>query len=227
MSKVLSMLKVWQMGSGKIPSNVFNLLYQRVSILFFGGFLLCSNQVHVDNTAQNALIPIDTLNSFITWKIMNHHGKVKIKKGAIAYRNKQLTYLSVVLDMNAIYNEDLENATLKGTLENVLKSEEFFHTKKYPEGSFYLHTSEWITDSLYNITGDIHLLRNDICMDFIAHITKRNDSIIFESKEIPFDRTDWGIYYLSSHNPNPKKEEESFQVLDTIKIQVKIKAAIK
>jgi polyisoprenoid-binding protein YceI len=191
-------------------------------ILILWGLL--SYNTYVDKTKKNIqTFEIDTLNSSVKWFCTQHKGKIKVKKGTITFVGDSLNKVSISMNMKTITNEDIPNKLLKGTLENILKSPDFFNVEKYPEATFNIYRYKGEKDNLYLITGDIHLLRNDICSTFPVEIIRNKDSIFVQSKPIILDRTDWGIYYLSVHNLNPKEGDESFIVSDTIEITLNIK----
>jgi len=168
------------------------------------------------------LYAIDTAKSKIHWNSSHHFGGLKYKKGNLAFNNNKLTDALFTIDMNSITNTDIEYELMNGTLVNVLKSVEFFNTEAYPEAHFELNNITEISDHNYKFSGNFIIFNKGISTDFEGIITLKNDSLFFNSKSIILDRTDWGIYYLSDKNPNPKEGEEGFYVSDTIMIDTHI-----
>ncbi len=168
------------------------------------------------------LYTIDTAKSKIHWNSSHHFGGLKYKNGNLAFNNKNLTDANFAIDMNSITNTDIEYELMNGTLVNVLKSVEFFNTEVYPEAHFELDSITEINDNNYKFSGDFILFNKGIMTNFEGTILLKNDSLFFNTKSIVLDRTDWGIYYLSDKNPNPKEEEEGFYVSDTIFIDTHI-----
>lgn len=186
--------------------------------------LLLSHNTIINKPKKNVqTFQIDTLNSFVKWFCTQHYGKIKVKKGIIRFDDERISEMNISLNMKTITNEDIPNELLTGTLENVLKSTDFFDVEHYPEATFNIHSFEREKDNIYQLTGDIHLMRNDICSTFPVEIIQKKDSIYIKSKPIILNRTDWGIYYLSVNNLNPKEGDETFIVSDTIEITLDIK----
>ena len=164
---------------------------------------------------------IDTAKSKIHWNC-HHLGQLKFKQGSIIMQNNEPYEINLSIDMTSITNSDIDNELLQGTLENVLKSEEFFNIDKYPEARFESHLITKIDTNNYTIEGDFIIFENGICQSFKGTIKIVEDTLYFNTKTIILDRTDWGIYYLSANNPSPKDEEDSFAVTDTLLLDAHI-----
>lgn len=167
---------------------------------------------------------IDTSKSAIKWEILVHTGNIKINEGQISAGANGISDLEVNINMKSISNADIENKLLKGTLENVLKSSDFFNTEAFPESNFKFHSANEISKNKYQVSGDFILFGSDVCIDFKAFMEIKGDSLFFETKKIALDRTDWGIFYLSKHNLFPKEEEENMEAPDTFYVSSKIVA---
>ncbi len=196
---------------------------QILAALLLFVLLLSSNKYIHKTRIKEQGFEIDTSHSAVKWFCTQHNGKIKVKKGYIEFKGDSLTKMSITLDMNTITNDDIPNELLKGTLENVLKSPDFFDVKSYPESYFDLYSYEKSQGNTYILTGDVHLLKNDICSTFPIEIAQNKDSIYIKSKPIILNRTHWGIYYLSRNNLNPKEGDETFIVSDSIEITLDIK----
>ena len=169
---------------------------------------------------------LDTAKSKIHWNCA-HYGSLKFKKGTILLEKDQPIKTNFTIDMTSITNTDIDNKLLQGTLQNVLKSIEFFNTEVYPESYFESHSIVKTSKNNYNITGDFIIFDIGLCYDFKGTLKIKNDSLYFNTKTIILDRTDWGIFYGSAKNPKPKEEEEGFVVTDTILLDAHIRAYIK
>ncbi len=167
---------------------------------------------------------IDTSKSTIQWEILLHTGNIKINKGQISADANHISDLEVNINMKSISNAYIENKLLKGTLENVLKSPDFFDVEAFPESNFKFHSADEISKNKYQVSGDFILFDSDICTDFKAFMEVKGDSLFFETEKIALDRTDWGIFYLSKHNLFPKEEEENMEAPDTFYVSSKIVA---
>ena len=166
---------------------------------------------------------LDTAKSKLHWHCA-HYGFMKFKKGTILLEKEQPIGATFTIDMTSVTNTDIDNKLLQGTLQNVLKSIEFFNTKVFPESHFESHSIIKIDQNKYKITGDFIIFETGICSDFEGTIEIKNDTLYFNTKTIILDRTDWGIYYGSANNPHPKEEEEDFVVTDTILLDAHIQA---
>jgi len=169
---------------------------------------------------------LDTAKSKIHWNCA-HFGLLKFKKGTILLQKELPIEVNFTIDMESITNTDIDNKLLQGTLQNVLKSIEFFNTKVYPEAYFESHSIDKISKNNYKITGDFTIVDIGICNDFKGTIELKNDSLYFNTKTIILNRIHWGIFYGSANNPNPKEEEEGFVVTDTILLDAHIQAYLK
>ena len=167
---------------------------------------------------------IDTSKSTIQWESLVHIGNIKINNGSISIISDRISSLNVNINMKSISNEDIENKLLKGTLENVLKSPDFFDVEAFPQAHFKLHTAKKVSENEYQVSGDFIIFESGICTDFKASMEVKGDSLFFYTEKTALDRTDWGIFYLSKNNLFPKEEEESMEVPDTLYITSKLVA---
>lgn len=184
--------------------------------------------VSADTTHQDNYdyFEVDTSRSEIHWNC-HHIGTVKISNGTLVFNDEELVHAEILADMNSIKNQDIESDLLQGTLENVLKSVEFFQTDNFPEAKFKLHSVNELENSKYEIIGDLIIFDFGVCTHFEANITYTPDSVYVKTNSIILDRTNWGIYYLSRRNLFPAEGEEGFVVPDTVKIDAYLQASRK
>ncbi len=166
---------------------------------------------------------LDTAKSKIHWNC-THFGKMKFNEGYIIIKDNEPDKVNLSIDMTSITNTDIDNKLLQGTLENVLKSIEFFNTEKYPEAHFESHSVTKTGNNNYNFEGDFIIFENGICSKFKGTLEIDQDTLHLNTKTIIIDRTDWGIYYLSANNLYPKEEEAGFIVSDSILFDAHITA---
>lgn len=178
-----------------------------------------------DISSNKIYYVLDTAQSRLNWNCI-HYGELKFNSGTIITDIKgEITKANFSIDMESIKNIDIENKLLQGTLENVLKSAEFFNTHKFPEAQFESDTIYKINNTnSYKFRGDYIIFDNGICSVFEGTVKIEKDTLYIHAKEIILDRTEWGIYYLSANNPKPKDEESGFVVSDTIIIDAHIQA---
>ncbi len=165
---------------------------------------------------------VDTSKSVLHWDC-HHIGNLSFKSGEIVFtKDKEPFEMNLNIDMSSIKNFDIDNELLQGTLENVLKSDEFFNVEKYPEAKFESHSFTKINNDNYKFVGDFVIFDNGICSEFEGSIRIVNDSLYINTKIFVIDRTDWGLFYVSANNPTPKKEETGFVVTDSILLHTHI-----
>ena len=135
---------------------------------------------------------LDVSNSNIEWlgekTSGSHNGIIMIKNGFIQTNKSGLiTEGEFVLNMESITCTDLQGSK-KGYLEEHLKDEDFFNTKKYPTASFV------ITESNLNTIWGILTIK-DISQE-ISFNYKKTEHLQYEA-EIIVDRTLFDIKYKS------------------------------
>ena len=199
-----------------------SLIFISILSVFAFATIKKSNTLSINNT----IYVLDTAKSKIHWNCA-HFGHIKFKEGTILLERELPIKANFTVDMKSVINTDIDNKLLQGTLQNVLKSIEFFNTKIYPESYFESHSIVKIDNDNYKITGDFIIFDIGICTNFEGTIKIKNDSLYFNTKTITIDRTDWGIFYGSANNPHPKEEEDGFVVTDTILVDAHIQAYLK
>jgi len=146
-------------------------------------------------------------NSTLEWKGMKpggtHHGVIDVVKGTIDTDGDQVTGGSFTINMNTIICKDLTNESMNDKLVGHLKSEDFFHTEKYPEAYFNITRVEAKKSvsgemvSNYHITGDLTIRGVTEEVTFPAYITMDGDKVYARTGEIALDRTRWNVNYQS------------------------------
>ncbi|MEN8123962.1 MAG: YceI family protein [Bacteroidota bacterium] len=197
-----------------------------ILIAAFWLFIFASKPIIKTQQIEYDTYILDTAKSKIHWHCA-HYGFMKFKKGTLLLDKELPIEANFTIDMTSITNTDIDNKLLQGTLQNVLKSIEFFNTDVYPEAYFESHSIVKINENNYKISGDFIIFDIGLCHDFEGSIKLKNDSLYFNTKAIILDRTDWRIYYGSDKNPLPKEEEVGFVVTDTIVLDAHIRAYIK
>ena len=208
----------------RLKNLAINKMIQLLIIFSVIGLFNHSTPANVTkNYDDYILYKIDTSRSEILWKC-HHNGSLKILEGDLTFSKNKLVDAEITVDMNSIKNADIDNDLLQGTLENVLRSIEFFQTVNYPQARFKLHSATEKSNSDYKISGDFIIFNTDMCTTFDANISFSNDSLCITTSPIVLNRTNWGIYYLSKNNKFPKEEEAGFVVSDSVFIEADIRA---
>ncbi|NOX84887.1 MAG: YceI family protein [Chlorobi bacterium] len=156
---------------------------------------------------------IDTLKSKIFWKCDVHHGYVLIKEGWLKTVGHSIVSGEITVKMDSIVDLDIDYALMKGTLENVLRSDVFFDVKNFPEAKFRVAHTEKLSDTSFQITGDLNIRGIDNCIIFNTTTETGRDSLIIKSEEFTINRLNWGITAYSAHVVN---SDDSFVVSDGI-----------
>ena len=144
---------------------------------------------------------VDVNSSTLTWtgyhlaKSYEHTGKIKIKSGSIELDNGDLVGANIVIDMNAITNDDLIDKKDNSKLVNDLKSKRFFNAKEFPEAALKIKDVYRNDKSHYTVTADITI--RGITKEINFGVVKEEDtetSISFTA-DIEIDRTLHKVMY--------------------------------
>jgi len=158
--------------------------------------------------AIGTTMSLDAEESTMFWRGVKvggeHHGTVGIKEGSVTAEGGKITGGKIVIDLNAIVNEDLEgewNEKLVGHL----KSEDFFHTAEYPEAVFEIVSAEAIEGEApeggvaptHEITGNLTMRGVTKSIAFPAKVKVSDDGVMAKTNEFAIDRTKWGVNFKS------------------------------
>lgn len=149
-------------------------------------------------------VAIDTAASVINWKGTKpggeHWGTVALESGQI-YTNTagELVGGHFTIAMTSLVSHDLDAASGKQTLEDHLKSADFFNVAKYPTAKFEITavTPQATDSTTHLISGNLTLLDSTKNISFPATLTQADG--VAEAKTLTFviDRTQWGVSYKS------------------------------
>ena len=164
---------------------------------------------------------IDIEKSKIDWYCDIHNGHIFFDSGYILIHNDEIIAGRFVICMESMIDLDIDNYELmRITLENTLKSIEFFNTAKFHHTIFefdYAHKS----DKGYHLTGELELMGVAQCIDFDAGFDFDGNDLTVTSDSIVIDRTHWGITSMSKDDA---KSDQSFIVPNEIGIIVHLVA---
>ena len=171
-------------------------------------------------TADTTVYIIDTDSSKIEWACDLHKGYVLFENGEIKILNGKIVGGTFDICMESIVDVDIDYELMRITLENTLKSIEFFYTEKYHYSNFTIDYIETVQGSS-SIYGDLTLLGISKCINFQYDLSLESDSLWAKTAEITIDRTDWGSTSMSKDDA---KSDKSFIVPNEIKIIVTLVA---
>lgn len=185
-----------------------------ISIAFLGLLLGFMNPLPaLTQPGEGLEFDIDTSQSIIHWKCDNHRGTLKIKEGSISVKKGKIVGGNFIIHMESIENDDIENTLMRKTLENILKSEEFFDVEQYPTAEFTLTNSEEKSGGGYWIAGDLTLIGKTRRICFNSNISLGKSLLEAETEKFSIDRTKWGI---TTYSPDYAKSDASFIVSNNI-----------
>ncbi len=176
------------------------------------------NVLESSNTVNYIL---DTVKSKVLWAIDKHNGYVKFSSGKIGVLHGKVLSGAFTVCMDSIVDLDIDYQLMKGTLEKILKSTDFFNTAKYPYSIFKTDSVKKLTDNKYFITGYMKIFNVIRKVSFNSNIQIKKDSLIAKSEKFSIDRTKWGLTaYTKDHIEN----EEGFIVPNDINLIISLVA---
>lgn len=160
-------------------------------------------------TANGTDLTVDTDASTLEWtgrKVSGtHHGEIDIKSGTIHVMGDQITAGHVIVEMESLENFDLEGEW-KTKLEDHLKSDDFFHTEKFPEAKIEITNVEG--SGVGTITVSANLTIKDITKNitFKAEVNEISESSLEATADFNIERFNWEITYPGKSDDLISKE---------------------
>jgi len=197
-------------------------MIKKTVVIFIFTFLFFSD-IKSQNTDRDVISYIaDTSESDVSWFCGRHYGCVLIDTGYLHVEGGKITDGEFVIDLGTLIDEDIDNDLLRLTLENVIRSVEFFNASRYPTAIFSLEKVLNLSGNNYNIAGNLTLKNKTLPINFNCEIIFKDDLILVYSDFIKLDRTKWGINYLSKRFDPEDKEQ--MHVPDIIELLIHLKA---
>ncbi|UBM61754.1 YceI family protein [Candidatus Sulfidibacterium hydrothermale] len=195
-----------------------------ITYLFFSflmsGSVFAMEPVKGDTTEYR----IDTVHSRLYWSCNIHHGYMYLQQGCLKMSGENLIGADILMKMDSVFDQDITYQLMKKTLQNILRSDVFFNTKKYPYSRFVLDHARHIKGSEYEVTGDLELTGVEGCITFKVRILKKGDHLEIKSDKFYINRLRWGITSYSAH---VAKSRKNFIVSDSIGISFDLRATPK
>jgi len=186
-----------------------------LGILFILTLLHSSTEVYAkENQSDTTYYSINTDSSKVEWACDLHHGYLLLKESQLAIVNGNLVGGNFKICMESIVDLDIDYDLMRETLQNTLKSIEFFNTKKYHYSSFEIDHVDIANNTMI---GDLTFIGVTNCVELKYDLILSNDSISAVTNEIIIDRTDWGSTSMSKDDA---KSDKSFIVPNEVKIKV-------
>jgi len=125
-----------------------------------------------------------------------HFGTISLTSGSMEVaEDGMIKGGKFVFDMSSIILEDSTGKT-KESVENHLKSADFFDAENHPEGSFIITNVEQ-TPAGFIVTGDLTLKGITQPVAFPATVETTEEGTMLSTAEITLDRTLWDIRFGS------------------------------
>ncbi len=191
-------------------------LYLLLSFLFLGA-VLGFEPVKSDTLVYK----INIAKSKLYWSCNIHRGYILLKEGTLKIVDNKVLGANVVFQMDSIVDQDITYDLMRRTLQNILKSNVFFNTKKYPLSRFLLDNVTSLRGNTYHIVGDLELMGVAGCIEFDAQIIRKGKALEIKSEKFYINRLRWGI---TSYSKLAATSEENFIVSDSIGISFDLKA---
>ena len=198
-------------------------------------FMACSDAPKADNAevadakeveqTSGTTYAADLSESKIEWigtkPVGRHHGTFVLKDGNLVVSGDDVTGGSFVIDINSITPDD-QDAEGNAKLQGHLKSEDFFHVEKFPEGTFVItsitegvqNTGDLVMkDATHTITGNLTLKGITKSITFPAKVNVAENKITADAN-FNIDRTQWNIVYGNDESLGDKfiRPEVNLQV---------------
>ena len=162
--------------------------------------------------------------SELEWFCGKHTGVVLMKEGSFKIENKQIAGAEFSVNMDSIYDIDIDNDLMRGTLENILRSEDFFDVKKFPVAIFKMDSIVNVQGNLFQISGNLKIKDVEKQIQFNSLFNLESDTLYVVSEKFIIDRTDWGITNMSK---DYAENEDEFVFTDSLQFIVHLTAVVK
>lgn len=150
-----------------------------------------------------------------------HKGTIQLKQGSLTKdANGVYTAAEFEADMTTIKNLDIEDPTYNTKFINHMKSDDFFSIEKHTSSQFKSTKVTKISDTEYDITGDLTIKGITKPVSFKAKITPAGDALAL-SADLKIDRTQYDIRYGSGkffENLGDKMIYDEFEFKVTAKV---------
>jgi len=195
-------------------------------------FVKRSKKVFVNEPVKHDKSPIFTANKYVVdieqseleWFCGKHTGFVYFKSGVLRVEKAVFSGGDFIINMDSIFNTDIDNNLMRGTLENILKSNEIFDVEKFPETVFSIIQVKNEEGNEFSLSGSLNIKNVTKPLEFKTIIDIDSDTLITKSEHFIIDRTEWGITSMSKKYA---RSEDEFIVTDSISFIVHLKAYAK
>lgn len=156
---------------------------------------------------------VDSEKSKLDWMCGKHNGYIEIHEGTLTMKDGEITGGEFTIAMDSITTLDIDYELMRETLNNLLKSEHYFDSEKYPLSTFKITNSHLIEGDNYCISGNLRIKDQTHTVTFHAAVNIDGNHLTAESEKFFIDRTKWGI---TTSSENYVKDKNSFTFSDEI-----------
>jgi len=155
---------------------------------------------------EERVYSIDIAESVIEWTGRNitgsHYGTLNILTGSVPIRRGLPVNATFTIDMDSIRNLDVQDPALNKILVSHLKSDDFFHIKKFPTARFETTAFKPVAGAKaggrnYDVTGKLTMKGITNAVSFPTVVSLRDDLAIVAEAHFDIDRTLWNVNYGS------------------------------
>ncbi len=201
----------------------------KLTMLLFTLILINSGYICIGQETQSKdkKYQVDLERSILKWKGKkligySHDGILKLSKAELVLEGSTVKKGFVEINMHSLIDHNAMENPNETDLTDHLKSEDFFHVKKYPTSSIKITGAQPVKDNPdagdrnYILTGDLTIKGITKKIGFPASISA--DGGLFKMKAtIVFDRSKWNIRYGSGSFFDNLGDE---MISDDIEVQV-------
>ena len=123
--------------------HLFSILF--FLLLLFGGTVVYA----VENQNDTTYYSINTDSSKVEWACDLHHGYILLENGKLSLVKNEIVAGEFKICMESITDLDIDYDLMRETLQNTLKSIEFFNTAKYHYSSFNIDYVDNANKTIY------------------------------------------------------------------------------
>ncbi|WP_295714653.1 YceI family protein [Mucilaginibacter sp.] len=127
-----------------------------------------------------------------------HNGTISIKGGTLTLDDNRLSGGNFIIDTTSIKILDVTDPATNAQFAGHLFSEDFFATESFPEATFNITSTDYISDGKYQIGGDLTIKGITHPVSFTADVLI-TDKTITSSGKIVVDRTKYNMKFRSGN----------------------------
>jgi rhodanese-related sulfurtransferase/polyisoprenoid-binding protein YceI len=131
-----------------------------------------------------------------------HRGTLRVAQGDLTLKAGLVQSGRIVFAMGTIENANLSDLTLRGVLENHLKSDDFFDVERFPTAELRIRSAESVPDATPGspnqiISADLTIKDATHLIEFPAIVAAGADGSVITIAQLEIDRTRWNVLYGS------------------------------